>query len=119
MPVIGRSMFGDKNTELSKQFSEYLEKPDNLQKMIKKRIEDLKPLANLIRDLVEMEGWKTVIGPFLETESNQINQYRIFKSDEDERVKYMKLGKSEAFFQFSMLIKNLLAVTKIDTTDKK
>ena len=66
-----------------------------------------------------VEGWKQVIEPFLEAESNQINQYKIFESDENDVSKYMKIGKSKAFFQFSMLIKNLIAIAEIDTTDKK
>jgi len=122
MTVISRSkgsMFGDKNTEISEQFSGYFKKPETLQKMLKKRVEDLKPLANLVRDIVEMPGWKQIIGPFLEAECNQINQFKTFKSEVSENVKYMALGKSEAFFQFLMLVKNLVAIAEIDTSDKK
>ncbi|MCK4829250.1 hypothetical protein KA005_76710, partial [bacterium] len=106
---ISRSMFSQRNADILEQFSGYFEKPDTLQKALRKRVEDLKPMANMVKAVIEMPGWKEVIGPFLETESNQINQFKIFESDVDEKVKYMKLGQSKAFFQFLMLIRNLVA----------
>jgi hypothetical protein len=109
---IGRSDF---NKDLPKQFKEYFDKPETLDKAIKKRVEDLKPLALEIKAVTEMPGWKNTIGPFLESESNQINQYKIFESEIDEKVKYMKLGKSKAFFQFLSFINNLVAIAEIKT----
>ena len=116
---ISRSMFSQKNADILEQFSGYFEKPDALQKALKKRVEDLKPMANMVKAVIEMPGWKEVIGPFLETESNQINQYKIFESAVDEKVKYMKLGQSKAFFQFLMLIRNLVAVADIVIEEEK
>ena len=116
---ISRSMFSQKNADILEEFSGYFDKPDTLQKALKKRVEDLKPMANMVKAVIEMPGWKEVIGPFLESESNQMNQFKIFESAVDEKVKYMKLGQSKAFFQFLMLIRNLEAVADIVIEEKK
>ena len=116
---ISRSMFSQKNTEILEEFQNYYNKPDTLQKALRKRVEDLKPMANMVKAVIEMPGWKEVIGPFLESESNQMNQFKIFESAVDEKVKYMKLGQSKAFFQFLMLIRNLVAVADIVIEEKK
>jgi hypothetical protein len=108
-------MFGQRNEEILDQFTHYFEKPEMLNKAIKKRVEDLKPLANLVKAIVEMPGWKTVIEPFLEGESSQQKSFQIFTSNGDEKQKYMMLGKAQAFFQFLMFIKNLVAIADVVT----
>lgn len=113
---ISRSDF---NKDLPKQFKDLYDEPKTLNKALQKRVEDLKPMANLVKATVEMPGWKEVIGPFLKNESNQTNQFKIFKSEIDEKVKYMKLGRAEAFFNFLSFINNLVAIAEIKTEKKE
>lgn len=109
---IGRSDF---NKDLPKQFKDLFEEPETLTKALKKRVEGLKPMALKIKAMVDMDGWKEYIKPFLEGESNQNNAYKIFLSGKDEKEKYMLLGKSQAFFQFLSFINNLIAIADIKT----
>ena len=113
---ISRSDF---NKDLPKQFKDLYDEPETLNKAIKKRVEGLKPMAFKIKAMVDMDGWKEVIQPFLEGESNQNNAYKIFLSGKDEKEKYMLLGKSQAFFQFLSFINNLVAIADIRTEKEK
>jgi len=109
---IGRSDF---NKDLPKQFKELFNEPETLNKALKKRVEDLKPMALKIKVMIGTAGWKEVIQPFLEGESSQNNAYKIFMSGKDEKEKYMLLGRSQAFFQFLSFINNLVAIAEIKT----
>lgn len=109
---IGRSDF---NKDLPKQFKDLFEEPETLTKALKKRVEGLKPMALKIKAMVDMDGWKEVIQPFLDAESNQINTFKIFASDMTEKQKYMLIGRSQAFFQFLSLINNLMSIADIKT----
>lgn len=113
---ISRSDF---DKDLSKQFKDYFDEPETLTKALKKRVEGLKPMALKIKVMIGTDGWKEIIQPFLEGESNQNNAYKIFLSGKDEKEKYMLLGRSQAFFQFLSFINNLVAIADIRTEKKE
>lgn len=106
-------MFGRRNKELFEIMQDYVDKPDDFMKNLKKRIRELRPLAAKVQAVIEMPGWTEVIGPFLENQSNPGRAFRIYRRTENEVEKAHMMGMAEAFYNLSLLIRNLLSILNI------
>jgi len=118
-PHISRSTFGKENEELYRHLEEYIDKPSDFNKELQKRVKELRPVAEKIRNMVETPGWKEIIGPFLESQANPGRVFGIVKSDKNEKKQLLELAKSEAFYNLSVLIKNFLSILEIPIEDEK
>ena len=122
MPVISKSPFGARNEELYEKFGKLLDhdEPETFfSKEVKRHIKEMRPLAEKIRATTDTEGWQEVIKPFLESQSNPKRVFKTFKSNINEVERAYLAGKSEAYYNFLMLINNFLNVLNFPADEKK
>jgi len=122
MTVISKSPFGKANEELYEKFGKFLdqEEPETFfNKEVKRHIKEMRPMAEKIRVTTDTEGWKEIIAPFLESQSNPKRIFRTFKSNINEVERAYLAGKAEAYFGLSMLINNFLAILNFSADEKK
>ena len=106
--------------DVRNELEEYIDRPDDILKDLKKKLKELKPLAQKVKTVTEMPGWTEFIQPFLDNQSHPGKTFKIFRTAKDDIERAALMGKAEAFFNFNQLINNLLAVLAIeDEEDKK
>lgn len=101
------------------ELEEYIDKPDDILKDLKKKLKELKPLAQKVKAMVEMPGWKEFIQPFLDNQSHPGKTFKIFRKTTNDIERAALIGKAEAFFNFNQLINNLLAILDIEDEKEK
>lgn len=101
------------------ELEEYIDKPEGILKDLKKKLKELKPLAQKVKAVTEMPGWTEFIQPFLDNQSHPGKTFKIFRTATNDIERAQKMGKAEAFFNLNQLIKNLLAVLAIEDEKEK
>lgn len=101
------------------ELEDYIDRPDDILKDLKKKLRELKPLAQKVKAVVEMPGWKEFIQPFLDNQSHPGKTFKIFRTAKDDIERAALMGKAEAFFNFNQLINNLLAILDIEDEKEK
>ena len=104
---------------LSKEISENLDKPSEFSEIVKDRIRDLRVDAKKLETTFATEGWIDIIQPLIDLEANPGRAFELLESDKSEKVKYMAIGGAKKFYNFNMVLKNIVATLKVPIEEEK
>ena len=103
---------------LYKEISEKLDRPSEFSEAAKKRIKELRIDAQKLEVTFATAGWVDIIQPLIDSEANPGKIYALFKSKDSQTIKDMAIGRSEAFHNFNMTLKNIVATLKVPIEEK-
>lgn len=104
---------------LHKEISESLDKPSEFSEVVKDRVKDLRVDAKKLEVTFATEGWIDIIQPLIDSEANPGRAFELLESDKSEKVKYMAIGGAKKFYNFNMILKNIINTLKVPIEEEK
>ena len=104
---------------LYNEISEKLDRPSEFSEAAKERVKELRVDAQKLEITFATEGWIDIIQPLIDSEANPGKIYALFKSKDSQTIKDMAIGRSEAFHNFNMMLKNIVATLSVPIEEKE
>ena len=104
---------------LYKEISEKLDRPSEFSDAAKQRVKELRVDAKKLEVTFATEGWQDIIQPLIDSEASPGKIYALFKSKDSQTTKDMAIGRSEAFHNFNMTLKNIIATLLVPIESEK
>ncbi len=96
---------------IGEKFEEMADSPESALKEQRKK---MLLMAHLIKEMTETDGWKLIIGPFLEKNGNPA---RLFNKSPEEYM--VRAPKVQAYYNLLNLVKNLLSLLNTPVEEKE